>query len=105
MEVGSREGGRGGNRDDVLRERVFELKVERVEEVESVCLGLRRRVCVRVKDMAEGSTVWHKPLKLKLFQPAVWRGVREGGEGRVRSGGGARKGQALIYDSAISTRI
>ena len=43
-------GGEGGNRDDVLRERVFELKVERVEGVESVCLGLRRRVCVRVSE-------------------------------------------------------
>ena len=52
-------------------ERVFKQKVERVEGVESVWLGLRRRVCVRVKDMAEGSTVWHKPLKLKLFQPEL----------------------------------
>ena len=47
MEVGSREGGRGGNRDDVLRERVFKSNVEKVE---SVWLGLRRRVCVRVSE-------------------------------------------------------
>ena len=39
-----------GNRDDVLCERVFKKKVERVEKVESVWLGLRRRVCVRVSE-------------------------------------------------------
>ena len=42
--------GEGGNRDDVLHERVFKSKVERVEGVESVWLGLRRRVCVRVSE-------------------------------------------------------